>query len=329
MIDRKYFPSKNFLVALSIAIVIIIIAIIFNYWQPNTTKYTNDNLVSETDATSSQTSNVDSDNDGLPDWMENLYGTDPKKSDTDGDGTSDIDEIKANRDPLKANTALEGKEPNDKIDPQLIESEQKTTAEYEKLSPTEKMARNLFSNIIASQPVSGEMDQATTDGIVQKLINDFPQKTYSGITKESDLNLINTDPKTMGKDILTYAKSYFTQTEIFRKIMGQDLLIVNATSSSRTSQKAKMATITAKYQSVINNLIKMPLPANKNSYGEVFHLAIINNLETLIKIDNDIINVADSDTASTISMLTEYNNTMSNLTSALGQIDHVLKIERQ
>lgn len=41
----------------------------------------------------------DSDKDGLADWEEVLWKTDPKNHDTDGDGMSDGDEVKANRDP--------------------------------------------------------------------------------------------------------------------------------------------------------------------------------------------------------------------------------------
>jgi hypothetical protein len=43
----------------------------------------------------------DSDGDGLKDWEEIIYGTDPQNPDTDGDGTSDGEEIAGNRDPLK------------------------------------------------------------------------------------------------------------------------------------------------------------------------------------------------------------------------------------
>jgi len=42
----------------------------------------------------------DSDNDGLKDWEELIYKTDPKNPDTDGDGTNDGDEIKQERNPL-------------------------------------------------------------------------------------------------------------------------------------------------------------------------------------------------------------------------------------
>ncbi|MBI2637531.1 MAG: hypothetical protein HYW88_01395 [Candidatus Sungbacteria bacterium] len=42
----------------------------------------------------------DSDNDGLKDWEEVIYKTDPKNADSDGDGSFDGDEIKLGRNPL-------------------------------------------------------------------------------------------------------------------------------------------------------------------------------------------------------------------------------------
>jgi hypothetical protein len=45
---------------------------------------------------------LDSDNDGLSDNEENLYGTDPKNPDTDGDGYSDGVEVKSGYSPIKA-----------------------------------------------------------------------------------------------------------------------------------------------------------------------------------------------------------------------------------
>ncbi|MBI2639699.1 MAG: hypothetical protein HYW90_02285 [Candidatus Sungbacteria bacterium] len=45
--------------------------------------------------------NRDTDNDGLKDWEEKIYGTDPENADTDGDGTPDGEEIKLSRNPLR------------------------------------------------------------------------------------------------------------------------------------------------------------------------------------------------------------------------------------
>lgn len=46
-------------------------------------------------------SDSDSDNDGLKDWEEKLYGTDPKNSDTDKDGYFDGEEVASGYDPAK------------------------------------------------------------------------------------------------------------------------------------------------------------------------------------------------------------------------------------
>ncbi|RJQ37196.1 hypothetical protein C4552_01715 [Candidatus Parcubacteria bacterium] len=52
-------------------------------------------------ATRNPAANQDSDQDGLLDWQETVYRTDPQNPDTDGDGTLDGAEIKEGRDPLK------------------------------------------------------------------------------------------------------------------------------------------------------------------------------------------------------------------------------------
>jgi len=328
MINRKYLPSKNFLIALSITIGIILIAIIINYFETNTSKYTNNDLVASS-ATTSAAVAIDSDHDGLPDWLEKLYGTDPNKADTDGDGTNDLQEIQANRDPLKPNTAPAGQEPNDKIDPQIIADQQKAIDEYQKLTPTEQMARNLMSSIIASQPANGQMDQATIDALVNKSLTSLPEKNFAGITKESDLNLISVDPKTLSANLLAYAKSYAIQTEILRKIMGQDLQIINdGLILKKTPDKQKLAVITNEYQDIIDNLIKMPLPGISGSSGVIYHLQIINSLEKMIEIDNDIIKMGN-DVASGFSDLTEYSKTLNSLIAALSTIDTALGITRQ
>jgi len=58
----------------------------------------------------------DSDEDGLKDWEEIFYKTDPQNPDTDGDGTLDGEEVAKNRDPLKAG-------PGDKLaEPEKIDS---------------------------------------------------------------------------------------------------------------------------------------------------------------------------------------------------------------
>ena len=67
------------------------------------------------DQPSQNNPSFDSDADGLKDWEEQIYGTDPHNADTDGDKTHDGDEIAQGRDPLKPNTSKDPNNPNDRI----------------------------------------------------------------------------------------------------------------------------------------------------------------------------------------------------------------------
>ena len=326
-INRKYFPSKKFLIALSIAIIVIIVAIIFNYWKPNTTKYTNNNLAVDTNASSS-IMNIDSDNDGLPDWKENLYGTDPKKADTDRDGTNDADEIAQNRDPLKPNTAPRGQEPNDKIDPAIVQENQKAIEEYEKLNEIDKFSRDLVSNVIASQPTSGSMSTDTINSILTKSLEEIPQKSYVGVTKDTDLNLLKTDGTNLAKNMTGYAKNFSTETNKLIPILGTDINIITSyISDGSTSTKSEMLKLTDKYQTVINDLIKMPVPVAIGYYDINYHLRVINDLEIIVAIDKDIVN-SDSSSLGIFPNLSTYNNVTADLFSTLTIIDGILKIQR-
>jgi len=327
MIDRKYLPSKKFVTALSIAVAIILLAIIFNYWKPNTTKYKNTNLITDANASSS-VMNLDSDNDGLPDWKEGLYGTNPKVIDTDGDGTSDFDEIAINRDPLKANTAQKDQEPNDKIDPAIIEENLKALEEYEKLSETDKFSRDLMSNIIASQPVNGSMDQETVDSIIAKALDEIPQKNYTGITKATNLNLIQTDNSNLTKNMTEYSKAFSTETGKLIPLIGADLNIINTyIADGSTSTKLLMVKLTNTYQAIINNLIKMPVPVAIGYYDVNYHLRVINDLEKIIAIDKDVVN-SSKDSLGIFSNLSLYKDASTDLYKTLTTVDSILKIKR-
>ena len=92
--------------------------------------------------------NKDSDGDGLKDWEEALYGTNPQKADTDGDGTPDGEEIRLGRDPLK-------KGPNDKLQQPTVAAGQGTT---DQTQDTGNLTYNLTKSILESG-VLGAIDQ--------------------------------------------------------------------------------------------------------------------------------------------------------------------------
>ena len=113
--------------------------------------------------------NIDTDEDGLLDWEESLWGTDPLKYDTDDDGTSDQNEINTNRDPLVAG-------PDDKV----IDIEDKIISR-----------------------ISKSLDK---DGITNKVANSFADTYFNArsggeLTVEQKNNLINQVSQTAIEEI--------------------------------------------------------------------------------------------------------------------------------
>lgn len=87
----------------------------------------------------------DTDNDGLKDWEEKIYGTNPEKADTDKDGTPDGEEIKASRNPLRAG-------PDDQLSVALPPPEDKNKTQA---LANEFIGRSL-TQVIAESIVGGE-----------------------------------------------------------------------------------------------------------------------------------------------------------------------------
>lgn len=111
----------------------------------------------------------DTDGDGLKDWEEVLWHTDPNKADTDGDGTKDNDEILARRDPAKAgpNDGMDALAKTDALGASVEETKPQTLTETEQLARDfgEAYLRRKFSG-------SGSIDQ-----------NDLSKLLFSGVTK--------------------------------------------------------------------------------------------------------------------------------------------------
>ena len=112
-----------------------------------------------------QTSQLDkdTDGDGLKDWEELLWKTDPNKADTDGDGTNDNEEITLNRNPLKAG-------PNDKIsEKEDLVAQEKAVSDSNQNTLTAAYARKFLTDYMALKQQKGEL----TDLDKQNLVNSF------------------------------------------------------------------------------------------------------------------------------------------------------------
>ncbi|NTU67226.1 MAG: hypothetical protein HGB08_04900 [Candidatus Moranbacteria bacterium] len=124
----------------------------------------------------------DSDQDGLSDQEEKLYGTDPAKSDTDGDGYSDGAEVKSGYDPLKP-------APGDKITYGTASLSQNSAAGAEAERPN--LTKAVASKIVEISNSTDAEDQNMTIEELKSMVEE--SMTASG--KISDDALPQVDPK--------------------------------------------------------------------------------------------------------------------------------------
>ena len=111
--------------------------------------------------TSDAQKEIDSDNDGLRDWEEKIYGTDPRNPDTDGDGYLDGEEVASGYDPTK-------KAPGDEL----------PSADPTKPRP---LPKNL------TKALSLKLTQAIADGTIKSLDKDGKPLTQEALSQDAGL----------------------------------------------------------------------------------------------------------------------------------------------
>jgi len=127
----------------------------------------------------------DTDEDGLPDWEEELWRTDKNNPDTDGDGTKDGEEIKLNRNPLI-------KAPGDEItaDTQV---NMVNSVIYEDFVPgtlSDNLSKNLASNYLTLKQ-SGDLSEESQVELINSITNDIAEITEEEIKYTiSDVHIV-------------------------------------------------------------------------------------------------------------------------------------------
>ncbi len=106
-------------------------------------------------------SEIDSDSDGLKDWEESLWKTDPKNPDTDSDGTPDGEEVKTGRNPSVAG-------PNDIFEKPTIRQNASST---ESTRVTDRFSQEFFLRYLEEKRAAGgTLGPAEQQKIIEGLI---------------------------------------------------------------------------------------------------------------------------------------------------------------
>ncbi|PJC49613.1 hypothetical protein CO033_00560 [Candidatus Nomurabacteria bacterium CG_4_9_14_0_2_um_filter_32_10] len=210
----------------------------------------------------------DTDGDGIADWEEALWGTDKNKKITFSD--------------MPDATYIENKKKELKIEGSVNEKN---------LTETDKFARKFFTSYSAMKS-SGQVDNEAinnfSSALGQKIVNPNLIDKYN----ETDIKINSID------DNSSKLKYYENIKKLFKSYqsvgIGNELYIVSqglaSSSSSDTSQYAKLSTIATAYQDFAKKVIETRVPKSLTDY----HLRIANSanntgisVANLGKITND------------------------------------------
>jgi len=313
----KYLPSKKFL--LIFLSIILALGIIYIFSFLNKPKASDLNLANiETQTRVQKFMAVDSDNDGLKDWEEALWKTDPQKPDTDNDGTNDNDEIILNKDPLKKNINPEGQEPSDKIDPEILANEKKIQDDFNKLTVTEKMGRELFSQYIATRKINSPLSETEKFMIVENTLSYLPTLTFK-IYTEKEIGTINLSDN---ETLRNYSNAVAEIILINLKTPTEDVQSI-ITDFSNINDDKKLAQLTKqtfqrfsplilKNQKTVLALLKVPVPQILIKE----HLSLLNSFEEIYE-GLDLIQKSAEDIITLIPLINNYNSSVNILADSL------------
>lgn len=244
--------------------------------------------------------NKDTDGDGVSDWEEGLWATDPTKKDTNGDGTPDGAEI------AKRKSDTDGSV--------------KTSGEEEKnLTLTDRFGRELFSTVAALNQ-AGTVDQGAVDKLTTSLTNQIQNPVVRKVFLISDLKTSNDN------SIQSFTSYNSSINNIYKKypINGNAVNIlqefVGGGENVNIGALSKLDPIIQQTKKFIDETRKVSVPSELSQ----LHLDVINVLERLME---NLIDVRFYDTDPVVAMggMSKFEENTSLLQSAIGKITNTIR----
>lgn len=205
----------------------------------------------------------DSDDDGLLNWEESIWNTDPYESDTDGDGTPDGAEVDAERNPTK-------KGPDDKI-----KTSSEVAASSTPLTSTDVLSREVFAQYIEARKSGHTV--ASSEQFVQALIAREKENQKPVFYTKTSLKVVNTTNDTTVRDYVNSLAKAMYLNNISRD-ENEISLYSNAINTNDEKSLNKLDPIISGYKQVIASLLLVPVP---NSLANT-HIQIINNYQLVL-----------------------------------------------
>ena len=301
--------NKKLLVFFGIVLVVFLMFFVFN-------KYKNKEFVYNSLTTNQGTQEIaqkitikDSDNDGLKDWEEILWGTDLNNPDSDGDGMNDNDEILAGRDPL-----VEGVGDFNKI---IIEGRKISKTSQSTLTQTDILAREVFSGYIAlkQNDVLGTQEQAKfIEKITANSLGIEPNIKYLTL---NDLKISQDSSKESLQKYSIELKQVFSNIPELRD---DNLILKEALDSNSPEKLEEIKSNMVFYEKAIGDLIKIEIP----SILQNKHLNLINSFKKITGNIEQMVQVFQDPILALVGAK-EYYNTLQEIALASAEIGEFFK----
>lgn len=239
--------------------------------------------------------NKDNDLDGVLDWEESLYGTDPTSKDTDGDGEEDKAEIA-------------------KMKPPVDENGEILSLDEENLTQTDKFSRELFATV-ATLNQTGQMDEATVEKLSTSLAEQIKNSTTKKVFLISETNVESDNSSVAYQNYSNALDSIYQQyppkgnvLEILQEFIGdgEDVNI---------DALIKLDPIIKQTSMFMNGMVKISVPSGIAQK----HLNVINGLERVVENLNDL-KLFESDTIVSMGAMSKYEENTNLLQVAMSEL---------
>ena len=242
----------------------------------------------------------DSDKDGILDWEEGLWSTDPNNKDTDGDGINDKAEIEQ----LKEERGLDA-----------------PTEDPNTLSQTDKFSQELFATVAALSQ-NGELDQASIDQISEALKQEIQSKTIGKIFTSSDITTTNNNSAAI---ILNYNNTLNNlstkyQIRVNPIVVFQESLMEDG--EIDTSVLYQLEPVVSNLEGLVGELLKVSVPTELAT----LHLNYTNSLQRLKENLDNIMSV-EVDPLIALGSISKYEENSDAIEEAIITLNEVLTVK--
>lgn len=249
---------------------------------------------------SNQNLNQDLDNDGLKDWEEILWKTEPNNSDTDGDGTNDGEEIKLGRNPLKPG-------PRDEFESAALSKLDAATAET---TLTQKIGREFLSQYLVLKN-RGDLTSEQKDFIINSMLDKLSGPITENQYSKKDIKVLSDNS---GKNIKNYINQLGKIFGNFQDIQKGELLIFLEIANNENEENPQKIEELQKNRLVYEKSAKEILDLRTPSNYQNIHLGFINHFIAIAKIIAGM-ELIYKDSGQSISSLQNYFSETENIVS--------------